>query len=387
MTLPNPVHISGLTGERFQICYRLSGVQSEDEAYVKANEICVEQTVEFPTDLLPQGDICEQLVGHIESLQRREKAIYEVTISYAVETAGRELTQLLNVIFGNSSIKPGIRVESLELPESLSSIFAGPRFGRAGLRALLNAHDRPLLCTAIKPLGLSARQLADLAYKFALGGIDIIKDDHGLADQPFCPYRERVERCAESVARANRATGLRCIYMPNISTRTDRIVAHVQFAKQVGAGGLMLAPGLVGMDTLREIADDDAVALPIMSHPAFQGSFVTSPENGISHYALYGQMMRLAGADAVIYPNYGGRFAFSYDECRQIVEGTQVMMGHIKSIFPTPGGGMSFEHIADMRELYGNDVIYLIGGGLHRHSGNIVENARFFSQLVQRGRS
>jgi ribulose-bisphosphate carboxylase large chain len=387
MTLPNPVHISGLSGERFQIRYRLSGVQSEDEAYVKANDICIEQTVEFPADLLPQGDICDQLVGHIEYLQHREKAIYEVAISYAVETAGRELTQLLNVIFGNSSIKPGIRVESLELPESFRSIFLGPRFGRAGLRDLLNAHDRPLLCTAIKPLGLSARQLADLAYKFALGGIDIIKDDHGLADQPFCPYRERVERCAESVARANRETGLRCIYMPNISTRTDRIVAHAQFAKQVGAGGLMLAPGLVGMDALRQIADDDAVVLPIVSHPAFQGSFVTSPENGISHYALYGQMMRLAGADAVIYPNYGGRFAFSYEECRQIVEGTQVMMGHIKSIFPTPGGGMSFEHIADMRALYGNDVIYLIGGGLHRHSGNIVESARFFSQLVQRGSS
>jgi ribulose-bisphosphate carboxylase large chain len=31
-----------------------------------------------------------------------------------------------------------------------------------------------------------------MAHACALGGIDIIKDDHGLSDQPFCRYEERV---------------------------------------------------------------------------------------------------------------------------------------------------------------------------------------------------
>jgi len=32
-------------------------------------------------------------------------------------------------------------------------------------------------------MGLTNKELAELASKFALGGIDIIKDDHGLANQ------------------------------------------------------------------------------------------------------------------------------------------------------------------------------------------------------------
>ncbi|HEY0605660.1 MAG TPA: RuBisCO large subunit C-terminal-like domain-containing protein, partial [Herpetosiphonaceae bacterium] len=309
---------------------------------------------------------------------------YEAVISYAVETAGGELTQLLNVIFGNISIKPGIRVEHLDLPSGLLDIFKGPRFGRQGIRDLLGVPDRPLLCTALKPQGLSARQLADLAYQFALGGIDIIKDDHGLANQSFAPYRERVQACAEAVERANRETGLSCIYMANVTAPADQVVTRARLAKDAGSRGLLIAPGLVGLDTMRLLADDDDLALPIMSHPAFQGSFVTGEEQGIAQRVLFGQLARLAGADATIYPNYGGRFSFSREVCQQIVEASAAPMGSLKPIFPTPGGGMSLERIPDMLDLYGQDVIFLVGGGLLKHSSDIVANCRYFLKLVGR---
>jgi ribulose-bisphosphate carboxylase large chain len=102
----------------------------------------------------------------------------------------------------------------------------------------------------------------------------------------------------------------------------------------------MVAPGLVGFDLMRELADDDSILLPILTHPAMQGSFVTS-RNGISHGVIFGQLARLAGADATIFPNFGGRFSFSREECREIVQGTVVPPRHLKSIFPAPGGGMS----------------------------------------------
>jgi len=40
------------------------------------------------------------------------------------------------------------------------------------LRLLLGVAQRPLLCTALKPMGLPPSVLADLAYQIALGGID-----------------------------------------------------------------------------------------------------------------------------------------------------------------------------------------------------------------------
>jgi ribulose-bisphosphate carboxylase large chain len=370
-----------LSGERFVVHYRLRG--NEEDARSKAQVICVEQTVEFPLNLVPHGAIRDQIVGQIERFERLGDDLYRATISYAIESSSFELTQLLNVVFGNISLLPGIRVERLELPEGLLGRMRGPRFGKAGLRQQLGIAERPILATALKPMGLSPVALAQQAYTFALGGIDLIKDDHGLANQPFASYRERVVACCEAVARANAESGGQAIYVPNVTAPADQISERAHFARQHGAGGLMIAPGLSGLDSMRMLADDDQLALPIISHPAFQGSYAINPDIGISHFALFGQLARLAGADASIFPNYGGRFSFSRDECVSIVEGCATPMGAIKSIFPAPGGGMQIDRVAELRELYGRDVIFLIGGGLHSYSPDLLENVRYFRRLVE----
>ena len=376
------VSVPGLSGDRFAVVYSV-GCTDEADARQIAETICLEQTVEFPRDLLPPGDVPEQIVGRLERVDADGPGRYRCTISYAVEVTGFELTQLVNVVFGNSSIKPGLRVERLALPAAVRHAFRGPRFGRAGLRELLGVAERPLLCTALKPMGLSPTDLAEMAYQCALGGIDLIKDDHGLANQPFAPFRERALRCAEAVARANAQTGERCIYLPHLAGPLDTLVERAHFAREAGAGGLLIAPGLVGLDAMRMLADDDGLALPILSHPALLGSYVTSAEGGIAHFALFGQLMRLAGADAVIFPNSGGRFTFSRAECEMIADGTSAHMGHIRPIFPAPGGGMSLESVPDMLNLYGHEVIFLIGGGLHRYGPNLVESSRRFRELVE----
>jgi ribulose-bisphosphate carboxylase large chain len=375
LTSPTPC------GKRFEVIYRFAG--SPDDLESRARDICNEQTVEFPVELLPPGDIPDQVLGRIEEIQTLGDNTF-VHISYPVEAAGNSLVQLLNTIYGNTSLQSDVRVEKLLLDESLLSRFRGPRFGVQGLRRLLDIPVRPLLCTAIKPLGLSSSDLARQAYQCALGGIDIIKDDHGITDQDFSPFHERVELCSEAVRRANEQTGYHAIYMPSIGARHDRLVELAYFARQAGAGGLLLMPGLTGFDSMRLVADDDNLNLPVMMHPAFLGSFTGSRECGISHYALYGQITRIAGADATIYPNYGGRFSFSKAECLEIAAGARDPLGSLRPIFPTPGGGMTLERVPEMLELYGQDLIFLIGGGLHRQSPDLVESSRYFRNLVER---
>jgi ribulose-bisphosphate carboxylase large chain len=133
---------------------------------------------------------------------------------------------------------------------------------------------------------------------------------------------------------------------------------------------------------MRTLADDDTLQLPILAHPAFLGSFVTSPDNGISHHALFGQIMRLAGADAVIFPHSGGRFGFSPEECREVADGTQAPLGALRSIFPAPGGGMSLQRIPELLEFYGNEVIFLVGGDLLRNSAEIEKNCERYRKMV-----
>jgi ribulose-bisphosphate carboxylase large chain len=62
-------------------------------------------------------------------------------------------------------------------------MLGGPSFGVEGMRDLIGVHDRPLTCSAIKPVGLSLEELVTLFAGSLIGGIDIIKDDHYLADQ------------------------------------------------------------------------------------------------------------------------------------------------------------------------------------------------------------
>ncbi len=380
MTVPQQQHVPALNGGRFRVHYRIAG--NESEAKAKADALRFEQTVEFPAELVPAGDIADRIVGRIEQFSTRGDGAYDVTVSYADETAGSELPQFLNVLFGNSSMTPGIRVEHIDPSSAIIASFRGPRFGVDGLRDLLGVDDRPLLMTALKPMGLSNENLAKIAYECALGGIDIIKDDHGLANQPITAFEERVRLCTAAVARANDETGDRSVYAPNITGPAREVDERARFARGQGAGAVLYIPGLGGFDAMRTLADDDDFGLPIISHPAFYGGFVTSPDNGFSHYALYGQLQRLAGADASIYPNFGGRFSFSREECTSIVKGCSEPLGNMRPIFPTPGGGMNMKSIPEMRSVYGRDVIYLVGGGLHRHSDDLVENARHFRQLV-----
>lgn len=370
-----------LSGQRFSAVYHLAGTAQEAEA--RARDICLEQTVEYPEDLVTREDIRRQVFGRVASVEPAGPERFEAVIEFPVEAAGRELTQLVNVLFGNISLKPGIRLVRFDLPEALLRHYRGPRFGRKGLRDLLDVHDRPLLCTAIKPMGLSPVELADLTYRLALGGIDLIKDDHGLADQPFCPFDERVTQCGEAVARANDETGRRCLYVPNVTAPADEIVDRVARAKKAGAGACLVSGGITGLDTMRRIADDDQLAMPILSHPAFLGCFTLHRNEGISHGALYGQINRLAGADATIFPNYGGRFSFTQEECRDLVDGTARPMGHLQPIFPIPAGGMSLDGVPELCRFYGRESILLIGGDLHRHGPDLTQNCRKFVALVE----
>jgi ribulose-bisphosphate carboxylase large chain len=370
-----------MSGERFFVSYLLSG--DSNEARRKAEDICLEQTVEFPADLVPEGEIRDHIVGRLEALHNIGEGLHRARISFAAETAAGNLVQLLNVVFGNISLKPGIKAELLELPAGMLRTFKGPRFGRAGLRSLLSVPERPLTCTALKPMGLSASDLAEQTYRFALGGIDIVKDDHGITNQSFSPFAERVQRCAEAVQRANRETGGRSIYMANVTGPADTLRMRAALAKSSGAGALLVCPHLAGIDSMRALADDDGIALPIMAHSSFGGSFVTSKENGMAHGLFFGQLMRLAGADATVFPNYGGRFSFSREECARISHACAEEWHGMKPIFPAPGGGMTADRTKDMFEVYGRNFILLIGAGLHRLGPDLAENSRRFRGMLE----
>ncbi len=368
------------SGTRFQVTYHVRGAESEARA--KADLICIDQTVEAPAEILPAGPIREEMLGRLEAFRSLNDDRHEAVISFPVELLTHDCSQLLNVVFGISSLKRGVRVAEIALPEHVLRQWPGPRFGRTGLRVLVDVPKRPLVCGVLKPLGLSPPALADLAYQFALGGLDLVKDDQSLGDQPFCPFRERVQRCAEAVAQANRETGRKCLYVPHVSGPWETMHERCLIAEKAGAGGLLICPGLTGYDGIRLIAQDNSIGLPILSHPALLGSYYVNPESGIAPWVLFGQLPRLVGADASIYPTFGLDFPIAREDCGRIAAATAAPWGPLKPIFPTAAGRMGFDRIKEMCDLYGNDVLFILGSHIQRDADGLVTACRRFLHAV-----
>jgi ribulose-bisphosphate carboxylase large chain len=369
---------------RFSVTYWI-GARDEAEARARAADIALEQTVEIPADIVPQGYVRDEILGQVESIAEApaERGGYFGRISYSDDDIGDDFPQLLNVIYGNSSIRRECRLESMTLSEGILAICKGPRFGPEGLRKRAGEATGPLLMSAIKPVGLSTGELADLARRFALGGVHYIKDDHGLANQKTAPFAERVKACAEAVREANATTGGSSAYVPNITGPTERIVERALFAQAEGAGAVMLAPSLIGFDAVRMLRGQEDFHLPIVTHPAFGGANVITPTAGFSHAFFFGTLQRLMGVDAVVYPNFGGRFSFSHDECLSIAAGCSEPLGGLLEAMPTPGGGMTFERIPEMMATYGNDVMYLMGGALLREKDDLPGACRRLRSLMR----
>ncbi len=341
----------------------------------RAESIAVEQSVEMPLAAIADPVIHETIVGRVESVIPVEKNLFEVRIALAVATTGHEIGQLLNMLFGNSSIQESVQLIDAELPPSLLSSFTGPRFGIEGLRRLTNAYDRPLTASALKPQGSPVEELARLCGTFARAGIDLIKDDHGLADQAFSPFAKRVAACQKAVAEANRETGGNCLYIPNLSGGPREILRQIRITHEEGVGMVMLAPMLQGLAVVKEMIDDH-LNLPVLAHPAMAGASRIAPP------LLIGKLFRLAGADAVVFPNYGGRFGYTSDTCQALAHAARGAWGALKPALPVPAGGMSVERVSEMIKTYGQDSVLLIGGGLLSAGEALYERSRAFVEEV-----
>ena len=374
--------MSDSSNERLRVTYLLTCTEGEDPA-TKARDIALEQTVELPPGSFPP-EIEERIVGKVEMVEPLGDGRWRTVLSYDVGVVGDDTPQLLNLVFGNISLKAGILVTEIEWPASLLAHFPGPKFGIEGLRAMCASGGvrprRPLLCAALKPMGLSAQQLADICYQFALAGIDIIKDDHGLANQKTAPFRERVERCQEAVAKANGQTGGNSRYFPNLIGSASGIGKRLEFVGSAGCRGVLLSPFLVGLDTVRWIAETSELA--ILAHPSLAGAFF-HPSHGIAPEVMLGQIFRVIGSDGVIYPNVGGRFGFSEAACNAINASLRKPLGPLRPSFPVPGGGIDVAEVPHWIDRYGIDTIFLIGGSLYAQS-DLTEAGRRLLEAVRR---
>lgn len=341
----------------------------------RALGLAIEQSVEAPLAAIDDPRIVSDIAGEVQAIEALSGREFQVRIGLAAATIGDDAGQLLNMLFGNSSLQEDVSLHDLEIPSLLGSAFGGPRHGLAGLRQRTDSEGRAMTCSALKPQGLSVARLADIAERFALGGVDFVKDDHGLADQAYSPFAERVRACSEAVRKAALVTGHPTQYLPNLSGNLDQMRSQIRIAREAGITTVMIAPMIAGWATLQALVREYP-DFAFFAHPAMAGSGRIAPE------LLLGKIFPLLGADAVIFPHQGGRFGYTAERCRRIADYARFPGNGLLPAAPVPAGGITLERVGEILGFYGSDAILLVGGSLLAARERLTEATAVFTRAV-----
>ncbi|ARK29517.1 2,3-diketo-5-methylthiopentyl-1-phosphate enolase [Halalkalibacter krulwichiae] len=327
----------------------------------------------------------EQLAKHkgrvVEAKMIAEgKAI--ITVGYPSANFSNDLPAVLTTTFGKFSLDGKVKLLDLTFSDDIKHGYPGPKFGLEGIRQLTNTYDRPLLMSIFK--GVIGRDLHSLKEQMkaqALGGIDIVKDDEILFENDLTPLEKRIPVCQEALRESYEITGKRTLHAVNLTGKTMELKENAYKAVELGADLLLFNTFAYGLDVMQALAEDPNIPLPIMAHPAFSGTMISSPDYGLAPGLLLGKLARMAGADLVLFPSPYGSVAMAKEE-------TQAIAKHLteddqfKKAFPVPSAGIHPGLTPKLIADFGVDSIINAGGGIHGHPGGAAAGGRAFVQAI-----
>ena len=312
----------------------------------------------MPLSAIEDQQILDEIVGRAEDISDIGNGTFAVRIDLAAATVGEDAGQLINMLFGNASLQDDVTLYDAEFPnEIMIGNRSGQHYGLAGQRHRTGIKGRAFTCTALKPQGLAPDKLAELATRFARGGIDFIKDDHGIANQSYSPFEPRVNAVADALRKVQEETGHLARYAPSITGTARAARNYVAQARIAGLEHVMVQPMILGLSNFRDLVDGHP-SVSFFAHPALAGASRIDPA------LLFGKIFRMLGADAIIFPNHGGRFGYSAETCRRIADAARAPWHGREAAIPVPAGGMTTHRVGEMLDFYGADVMLLIGGAL-----------------------
>ena len=276
----------------------------------------------------------------------------------AVETTGGEPAQLMNMIFGNCSLWETcgwsasiFRRELLaRVPRPAARDRRNPRVARRrGTRADEHGHE------AAGHAGRGAR--ADVPESSRSAGVDIIKDDHGIADQIVLAVRSSAStRAKRRRAAKSPRRDARSFYAPNLTGTPRLLRERAQIARNAGMRVVLVAPMLVGIPAFVELVEDFP-GFVYLAHPGRRrgphraGAAVRAPVSAVRRRRV--DLHQLRRPVRATRPRSAGRWPRR-----------PPAVGICAPALPVPAGGMRLERVDELLDFYGPDTMLLIGGNL-----------------------
>lgn len=329
-----------------------------------------------------------QVEGSVTDLSATACAIEGNTVTVAYPAALFEpgnMPQILSCIAGNimgMKAVDAIKLEDCHWPEGLATSFPGPQFGTKVRTEIFDAPDRPITATVPKPkVGLSTDQHVEVARQAFLGGIDLLKDDENLTDQPFNPFSDRLTDSLAVRDDAEDATGEKKSYLVNVTADMPRMLDRVDEAASQGCEYVMVdvvTCGWAATQAVRERCERHGLA--IHAHRAMHAAFDRAPTQGVSMRVI-AQVARLCGVDH-IHTGTADLGKLANEDTVGINEWLYSDLYGMNDVLPMASGGLHPGLVPELINRCGVNIGIQAGGGIHGHPGGTGDGARALRQAI-----
>ena len=347
-----------------------------------------------------QQRVLSKLQARIYSIDKRSgilKAAYPLEL-FEPDNSSQILSDIAGNIFGMKEVA-SLRLEDFEAPKKYLETFAGPAFGREGVRRLVGTSSkstrRPHLGTIVKPkVGLTPKEGAKVAYDAWAGGLDFVKDDENLTSHPFSRFEERVVRYLEARDKAESETGHKKIYAPNITAPADLMLKRAELVRSHGGECMMIDVVTAGLSSVQFMRHQN-LKMFIHAHRAMYAAFARSKTHGMSMRVL-AKLCRLCGTDQLHIGAMLGKMEGAVEDVMQIHQdingdGEKAGSGQrgpgpwagIKPVFSVCSGGLSPLQVPGLYKIIGDDAVFQCGGGVHGHPGGTRTGAMALVQSLE----
>jgi ribulose-bisphosphate carboxylase large chain len=332
---------------------------------------------EWETDALFENHSC--VIVEDESLLLGKTA-GRVSIAFPVANTDWEtdgISHMLCQLMGGHvdiDIITKCRLVKLELPETVTKHFLGPKFGLSGFRELTGQYNKPLFGSIVKPkIGITPEVLLEMVKQMVDGGVDFIKEDEIMVNPVCAPLDRRVDIIANYLAKQSR----KIVFCHTINCDPHVLVDRVKRVHELGGNGVHINvfSGYGSYNSIRKLD------LPLFLHFQSSGAKVTTDVNhrfSIS-WPVICQLATLMGVDTIQTGMVGG---YSNDDPDEILECLKILRDG--NTTPALSCGFHPGLVEKVTELVGVDYLANAGGAVHGHPNGTVSGARAMRQAVDK---
>lgn len=369
------------TEKYFVATYEMS---SSDNLREAAWNLAIGQSVgnpsvrnEWETDELFENHSCIILSDENE-LRSRKDGLVQIAFPIANtdwETDG--ISHMLCQLMGGHvdiAIITKCRLIGLNLPESVTKHFLGPKFGLTGMREYTKQYDKPLLGGIVKPkIGITPQILLEMVKQMVDGGVDFIKEDEIMSNPAICRLEDRVEIITNYLAKQSR----KVVFCHTINCDPHVLVDRVKRVHELGGNGVHINvfSGYGAYNSIRKLN------LPLFLHYQSSGAKVTTDVHhrfSIS-WPVMCQLATLMGVDTIQTGMVGG---YSNDDPEEILKCLEILRAG--NTVPALSCGFHPGLVEKVNSIAGIDYLANSGGAIHGHPGGTVAGAKAMRQAVDK---